>query len=197
MRLFSITFVFLILQACAEGVYEDFELPDGSGPRDARTGSGGSGTTGGSGGSGGSGSTGGTSTGGNGGRGGSGATGGTGATGGSGGSGGTAGRGGTGGSGGTAGRGGSAGSAGTGGVGGTSADGGAGCPGTVDWMMGGTYAMGDKVRAVCSTADSGAGTSCTVGKTFTWSCSLAIACGLVAPGTANWGLAWSLGTQCN
>jgi hypothetical protein len=26
---------------------------------------------------------------------------------------------------------------------------------------------------------------------------LALACGLVGPGTANWGLAWTLGTLCN
>jgi hypothetical protein len=96
--------------------------------------------------------------------------------------------------GGSAGR---SGSGGSGGTGGTSSDGGAGCPGTIDWMMGGTYGMGDKVRGVCSTADSGAGTMCTVGKAYAWSCSLALACGLLAPGTANWGLAWALGTQCN
>jgi hypothetical protein len=64
-------------------------------------------------------------------------------------------------------------------------------------MMGGTYAMNDKVRAVCSTASSGSGSMCTVGKTYAWTCNLALACGLVGPGTANWGLAWALGNECN
>ncbi len=206
MRLFSIKLAFLLLPACAEGVFEEYDPPDGGPTRDARTsGSGGSGATGGTGGSGGSGATGGFSTGGSGGKGGGG-SGGTGATGGSGGSGGAGGSG-RGGSGGTGGSGGAAGSAGrggsggaggsTGGSGGTGADAGAGCPGTVDWMMGGTYAMGDKVRAVCSTADSGSGATCTVGKAYAWSCSLALACGIVGPGTANWGFAWTLGSPCN
>jgi hypothetical protein len=57
--------------------------------------------------------------------------------------------------------------------------------------------MGDKVRGVCSTATSGSGATCTVGKTYAWSCSLALACGLLAPGTANWGLAWTVGSECN
>jgi hypothetical protein len=192
MRLSSIGLAFTLLAGCAEGVYEDFVLPEGGGLRDGKTsGSGGSGNTGATGGSGGSDNTGGTSTGG---RGGSGATAGSGSTGGSGGSGATAGRGGTGGG---AGTGGSAGRGGSSGSGGTSVDGGAGCPGTSDWMMGGTYAMGDKVRAVCSTASSGSGSTCTVGKTYAWSCSLALACGIVGPGTANWGLAWTLGIECN
>ena len=191
MRLFSIGLAFLLLPACAEGVYEDYSEPLDGAVRDSKSGSGGSGTGGSStGGSGGSG-TGGSSTGGSGGKGGSGATGGTG------GSGGSAGRGGSAGSGGTAGKGGTGGGGGASGTGGSSGDAGAGCPGTFDWVMGATYAMGDKVRAVCSTADSGAGSSCTVGKSYSWSCSLALACGLVAPGTANWGLAWSLGTPCN
>jgi hypothetical protein len=204
MRLSSIALASLLLAACAEGVYEDYTEPLDSGLRDSKTsGSGGSNSTGGSGGSGGSGATGGSSTGGSGGKGGSGATGGSGGTGGTGGSGGTGGTGGSGGAAGGGGSGGSSGSAGKGGTGGgggasgATGDAGAGCPGTVDWMMGGTYAMGDKVRAVCSTADSGSGTMCTVGKTYSWSCSLALACGFVGPGTANWGLAWTLGTQCN
>jgi hypothetical protein len=191
MRL-SKTLAFSILAAaCAEGVFEDYELPD-AGPDRKTSGGGGSGgrATGGSGGSGGSGGTGGTSTGGSGGSGGSGATGGSGggATGGRGGSGGGAG------SGGSAGRGGGGGSSGSGG---TSGDGGAGCIGTPDWMMGGSYAMGDKVRGVCSTPSSGSGATCTAGKTYAWSCTLAVACGFVGPGTANWGLAWTLGNECN
>src|SRR5690242_10465078 len=188
MRISSIGLAFFLLPACAEGVYEDYVEPlDAGGARDGKTsGTGGSSSTGGSGGSGGSGNTGGSS-GGSGGSGGSGATGGSGGTGATGG---RAGSGGTGGSGGSAGKGGTGGSGGTGGTGGASTDGGAGCTGTVDWMMGGTYAMGDKVRGVCSTADSGAGGMCTVGKTYTWSCSLSLACGFVGPGTANWGLAW-------
>jgi hypothetical protein len=92
---------------------------------------------------------------------------------------------------------GSAGRGGSSGSGGTSVDGGAGCTGTLDWMTGATYAMGDKVRAVCSTASSGSGATCTVGKTYAWTCSLALACGFVGPGTANWGVAWALGAECN
>lgn len=192
MRLSSIGLGFILLGACANGDADPYELPEDSGLPDGRTsGKGGSGTTGGTGGSGG---TGGTSTGGSGGSGGSGATGG------SGGSGATGGRGGTGGTGGTSGSGGTGGSAGRGGnsgTGGTGSDGGAGCVGTPDWMMGGTYAMNDKVRAVCSTASGGSGPTCTVGKTYAWSCSLALACGIVGPGTANWGLAWALLAECN
>ena len=195
MKLFAIGFAFILLEACAVGVFEPYELPDGGGARDVKTsGTGGSGATGGSstGGSGGSGGSGGTGA-----SGGTGGTGGSGARGGSGGSGGSGATGGSSGSAGRGGTGGSGGSAGSGGRAGTSVDGGSTCATTADWMSGGTYANGDKVRGVCSTASSGAGTTCTVGKTYTWTCSLSVACTLVGPGTANWGLAWALGTLCN
>ena len=72
-----------------------------------------------------------------------------------------------------------------------------GCTGIADWMSGGTYATGDKVRGVCSTASGGAGGPvCTVGKSYEWSCNLGIGCGFVGPGTANWGLTWLLGAEC-
>ena len=193
MRLLSIGFALMLLPACAAGVFEDFELDAGT-ARDARTsGSGGSSNTSGSGSSGGSTNSGGSSSGGSGGSGATGATGGTG---------GAAGRGGSGGTAGAAGRGGTAGASGTGGMGGTGVDAGGGtgpmgCMGTPDWTMGTAYAAGDKVRAVCGTADGAAGTMCVVGKTYTFSCSLALACGLLQPGMPMWGFAWMLGMQCN
>jgi hypothetical protein len=198
----------MVATSCATGEADPYEIPPLDAGKSDGKGAGGKGGSGATGGSGGSGATGGSATGGSGGSGASGGTGGSGGSAGSSGAGGAGGgKGGSGGSSGSAGRGGSGGTGGgtggtgggtggTGGSGGSSADAGVGCPGTVDWMMGGSYAQGDKVRAVCSSASGGMGPTCTVGKSYTWSCNLGVACGLVAPGAANWGLAWLLGAEC-
>jgi hypothetical protein len=200
MRLSSIALTLMVATSCATGEADPYEIPPLDAGKSDGKGAGGKGGSGATGGSGGSGATGGSATGGSGGSGATGGTGGSGGSGATGGTGGAGGKGGSGGSSGSAGRGGSGGTGGgtggTGGSGGSSADAGVGCPGTADWMMGGTYAQGDKVRAVCSSASGGMGPTCTVGKSYTWACNLGVACGLVAPGAANWGLAWLLGAEC-
>ncbi len=96
---------------------------------------------------------------------------------------------------GTAGSGTTGGSGGTGGSG-VGGSGASGCSGTPDWMSGGSYKSGDAVRGVCENPGGGAVT-CSVGKTYVWTCINPSFCSNLGPGANGWWGVWTIGMQCN